>query len=215
MSLRIYLAPLMFQLAASVAAAQQPQELELKQGPFGHLRGGILGKPVLFENEIDTTECHPLMMSGRVVGWLARAYGFKGRLLVKRCVEGDPSQEQTAGSRHGGENEFWEEARLKRNGDLVASPVRLPHETSFSNGSFCSAFFAYWGLSDDHQLIPVIYDLRSSSVTSSRSLGKISFETDNTGFLPPPAWNGNCSNAAFDASKVNRSSVNLGTRRSQ
>jgi hypothetical protein len=213
MTVRIYLVALMLQ-AVSTAIAQQLQEPKLEPGPFRHVRGGMLGKPILFENEIETTTCHPIIISGRVIGWLARAYPFNGLLLVKRCFEYDPSEEQTAGSRHGGENELWEDVVLGRDGDLIATPLHLPHETTFANGSFCSAFIAYWGFSEDDQLIPVIFNLRSRSVTTSRSLGKVNLETDDSGFLPPPRWNVGCSSASFDATKASRSVVNLTAGRS-
>lgn len=213
-TLRICLVAVVVQQAAGTAAAQQAHERPLGSGPFRPVPGSVLGPPKPFENEIDTTTCYPLTVSGRVVGWLARAYAFNGRLLVKRCVEYGPRAKQADWSQHGGENELWEELELGRDDNLVLTRLHLPNETTFSNGSFCSGFLAYWGLSIDDRLVPTIYDLRSRSVTSSRSLGTVNLETDDSGFLPPPRWNGACSEASFDASKANQPIVNLTARRS-
>jgi hypothetical protein len=214
MRLRVCFVSLAFVTIAAIALlGQKTTDLRLEAGSFRYIRGSELGKPLSFENEIDATTCFSLMFAGRVIGWLARAYDVNGRLLGKRCIEFDPSQAST-GSRHGGENESWEELRLGPDGDLLTSRLRLPHETIFSNGSFCSELFAYWGYSIDDELITVMYDLRASSVRASRSLGKINLETDDSAFLPTPQWNDACSEAVFDATVVNQPTVTLGTRRS-
>jgi hypothetical protein len=115
----------------SVPSPRRPPEQErpLQAGVFPHLPNAKLGARVNFENEIDTNYCYPLLVSGQVVAWLARAYRFNGTLLVQRCVEFDPSIEETPGARHGGANDWWEEATWDTNCSEVSfdgAPVERP-----------------------------------------------------------------------------------------
>ena len=203
-------------LLVSPAFGQQSREEKLQPGPFPHLgRFGVeVSKVVNFENEIDLTYCSALLLEERVLTWLSRAYSVNGHVFVKRCIEFDPSVEQTLGSRHGGENEFWEEARLSADAVLITTRLRLPGDNSFSSAQFCSHFIAYWGFSADDRLIPTIYDVVSRTVAATRSLGQVNLETDNSRVLPPPAWNPSCSTARFDPSvaKLPMVSLSTGTR---
>ncbi|MCI0350041.1 MAG: hypothetical protein L0Z53_11510 [Acidobacteriales bacterium] len=187
-------------------------ERDLKPGPFRPIPGAELGQPVNFENEIDMTRCYPLLVSGQVVSWLAGAHAFDKRLLVIRCEEYDPTIEQTRGNRHGGLNNWWEEARLSPDHrKLLTTRLKLPSWSAFSNPAFCGASVAYWGFRQA-ELIPITFDLRATAISASRSLGVVSLETDNTGFLPLPSWNPTCSEATFDGSAVKRPAIKLSSQ---
>ena len=96
-------------LAWTVSTQVNPErELKLAAGPFPQIAGSELGQSVAFENEIDLHTCFPLLMKGEIVTWIHRAHAVSRRLLVQRCVEYDPSIDQTRGSRHGGVRESWD-----------------------------------------------------------------------------------------------------------
>ena len=90
------------------AHAGRQRESQLAPGSFPHIAGSDLGKPIDFENMIDPDACFPLIVKWEVVSWIHRAYVAAPRVLVQRCVEFDPSIEQTRGNRHGGVNEAWD-----------------------------------------------------------------------------------------------------------
>jgi len=184
-------------------------EGDLKPGPFQPIEGAELGQPVNFENEIDTTRCYPLTVSGQVLGWLADSHVFDRRLLVVRCVEYDPAIEQTRGNRHGGLNGQWEEARLSADRrKLLTTQLKMPNWSDFSNPAFCGSSVAFWGFRKE-ELIPTVFDLGAGVLLASQSMGSVLVETDNTGHLPVPKWNPACSEATFDGSRVERPVVKL------
>jgi hypothetical protein len=114
-----------------------PRETSLKPGAFEAIPGTVLGQPIDFENEIDTHRCFPLLRRDEVIAWLHRAYRVVGQLLVQRCVEFDPTIEQTRGNRHGGTKETWEHALVGSNGqDVRFVPLRVPDWGDFANPSF-------------------------------------------------------------------------------
>lgn len=185
----------------------------LQPGPFPYISGTELGRPMMFENEIDSTHCYPLIASDshRVLAWLSAAYAVNGRVVVRRCIELAPGYAQTGSTRDGEENEWWEDAHLTPDREsLVTSRVRLPDWSIFSSGAFCDAAIAYWGRRGQ-TLIPTIYDLRSGRIVASRSLGDVELETDDRGYLPPPTWNASCSNATFSGGRINQPDTTLRT----
>jgi hypothetical protein len=86
--------------------------------------------------------------------------------------------------------------------------VSVAVRSAFSSPSFCSASVAYWGFRGK-ELVPTIYDLRRRSATATQSFGTVTLETDNTGVLPEPTWNTNCSEVSFDGAPVERPVVRL------
>jgi hypothetical protein len=203
------LAAILTFVSVAVTTTASQQERPLQAGLFPQFPNAKLGARVNFENEIDTTYCYPLLVSGQVVAWLARAYLFNGTLLVQRCVEFDPSDEQTAGARHGGANEWWEEVRLSPDRDvLLTTRLTLPDWSSFSSPSFCSSSVAYWAFRGK-ELVPTVYDLRRRLAIAAQPLGAVTLETDNTGFLPTPTWDATCSEVSFDGAPIARPLLRL------
>lgn len=185
--------------ASAPTSAPTPQ-LVLATGPFPRIEDARLGVPIKFENEVDTTSCFPLLVSDIVVAWLAHAHVAAGELLVNRCVEYDPSIEQTAGNRHGGALEVWERVRLSADKlSLVTTPLGAIEWGLFSNPSFCGTRVAYWGLQKDGRLSARIFDVTSSKEVASRSIGTVMLETDARDAFARPRWNAQCSSASFSA----------------
>lgn len=185
------------------------REAELKPGTFKPIPGTTLGRPIDFENEIDTHPCLPLLRQGEVIAWLYRAYAARDTVLVQRCVEFDPSIEQTLGNRHGGTQETWEQAVVGPSGKNVGFvPLRIPDWDHFANPSFCGGYIAYWGF-QGHTLVPSIYDVSAGRRTTSRSLGVVTMETDDAYFLATPEWNESCGVASFDGRPVEKQTTRL------
>ena len=193
----------------TTALAQASDQRLLIEGPFSYLPDAELGARVDFVNEVDTTYCYPLLVSGTVVAWLANVYSFDGRLLVQRCVEYDPRVGQSPGARHGGLLDWWDVATLSPERDvLLTTRLRLPNWSGFSSPTFCAGSVAYWGMRS-MELVPIIYNLRLGSTIASVSLGEVVMETDDTGHLPRPKWAPGCGAATFDGSPVDRPEIIL------
>lgn len=185
--------------ASTPTSAPAPQ-LVLARGSFLPIEGARLGVPIKFENEVDATSCFPLLVTDIVVAWLASAHVAGGELLVNRCVEFDPSIEQTAGNRHGAALEVWERARLSTDrASLVTTPLGATEWGLFANPSLCGTRIAYWGLRKDGRLNARIFDVTASKEVASRSIGTVMLETDARDAFARPRWNAQCSSASFSA----------------
>jgi len=55
----------------------------------------------------------------------------------------------------------------------------------------------------------VLFDFKSRSIVASRAIGRVTLETDVLETLPPPTWEDDCRQAAFDADFVGRGIVRL------
>jgi hypothetical protein len=195
------------------AQANRERESELKPGPFPQVAGSELGKPINFENMIDTHACFPLIVKWEVVGWIHRAHVVPTRVLVQRCVEFDPSDEQTPGNRHGGVREAWDRVIAGPGGHgLQFVPVTPRAWELFANPSFCGPLVAYWG-TPQKRLVPSIYDFSTGQLVAVRSLGSVELETDDESYLPSPAWDAACAKASFDGRRAGKGRVELRIKR--
>ena len=197
------LAALLVCVTGSARAQSHSKKAVLAPGPFAPISGARLGTPVTFENEIDHHACLPLVVGGRTVAWLSRAYAVANLLLVRRCTFYSPSESGpvTKGNRAGAANQFWERASADVRGRVRFSRLSLPRWSFLSNPAFCDSYVAYWGwtLKDATNLTPSIYSLVASAQVVSRTVkSDDEFETDNEEYLPPPAWDASCSTASFD-----------------
>jgi len=185
------------------------REAALKPGPFMGLRGADLGPVVLFANEVDSHECHPLAVDGRPVAWLHRAYSFGGDIFVQRCKEDRENEASDSGRRPGGVEWTWYRVLSDQNStELRFEPLDAPDWSFISNPTFCQARVAYWGWRGDH-LMPSVYDLGARRRTTARDLGAVTVGTDNAYFLPAPVWDRTCTKAQFNADVVEKGSVVL------
>ena len=190
-------------------AAGQERESELKPGPFAPLASSKLGQPINFENMIDTHRCFPLIMSGEVAVWIHRAYAVGAEVVVQRCVEFEPSIQQTRGNRHGGVKLMWERVTTRPVGlHVEVEPLSAPAWGWFANPTFCGRLVAYWGVRDG-TFTPSIYDIASRRLNAQRSLGRVEFGTDNAYFLPKPEWDAACGKAFFTATAAGMGQVEL------
>lgn len=193
------------------AQANDERESALKPGAFPQVAGSVLGQPINFENEIDVHACFPLLVKGEVVSWIDRAHAVPPQVLVRRCVEFDPSTEQTRGNRHGGVRESWDRV-VTGPGELRFVPVTPTAWGFFANPSFCGPFAAYWGTPQE-TLAPSIVDIRTGRLTASRSLGSVHLESDDESYLPRPVWDASCAKATFDGRPAGESHVELPVKR--
>lgn len=160
--------------------------------------GAVLGSPVTFGNAVETTTCHPILMSDHVLAWIAALHVTEGMLLIQRCVELDPEVPHPSGTRHGGKNGWWEEAQLSAADEsFITNRLRLPNWSESSNAAFCGHVVAYWGFRAS-ELVPTLVDLRSSSVIASQSAGTMRHAGADRAALPTPAWSNNCAEATFE-----------------
>ncbi len=190
-------------------AAGQERESELKPGPFAPLVGSTLGQPIIFENMVHSHPCFPLIMSGEVAVWIHRAHAVGTELVVQRCVEYDPSMEQTTGNRHGGVKRLWERVIAHADGrPIEVDPLSAPDWGLFANPTFCGGLVAYWG-TQDRNLIPSIYDITSRRLNALMSLGRHEVATDNAYFLPRPEWDAACEKASFNGTAAGKARVEL------
>jgi hypothetical protein len=197
----------------AAAQANRERESELSPGPFPQVAGSELGKPIDFENEIDTHACFPLLMNGEVVTWIHRAHAALAQVLVQRCVEFDPAITQTRGNRHGGVREAWDRVVPDRGGHGVQFVAVTPRAWGhFANPSFCGPLVAYWGTAQD-TLARSIHDIRTGQLVASRSLGSVELETDDESYLPRPAWDAPCVKATFDGRRAGKGRVELPLKR--
>ncbi len=195
------------------AQPNRERETELKPGPFPQVAGSELGKPINFENEIDIHACFPLIVKWEVVSWIHRAHAVPSRVLVQRCVEFDPSIEQTPGNRHGCVKEAWDRVVAGSGGqELRFVPVKPSAWELFANPSFCGPFVAYWG-TPQKALVPSIYDFSTGGLVALNSLGTVELETDDGSYLPRPVWDAACAKASFDGRPAGKGRVELRVKR--
>lgn len=196
-------------LATSTAIVPEDHEASLKPGIFPYASSAILGTPVKFDNEIDTHNCFPLLVSEQTITWLYRAYSADGELLVQRCVEYQSQPTQTTGMKTGGVNERWDRALPGTDAaQWRFTPIEAPDWGTFANPGFCGRFVAYWGFQGQN-VVAYAYDLKSRRIAGSQSLGVSNLETDNSAVMPQPKWNESCSSASFDPQPIGKAVFQL------
>jgi hypothetical protein len=196
-------------LAASTPIVPEDHEASLKPGIFPYASSATLGTPVKFDNEIDTHNCFPLLVSEQTITWLYRAYSADGELLVQRCVEYLSQPTQTMGMKTGGLNESWDRALPGTDAaQWRFTPIEAPDWGTFANPGFCGRFAAYWGFQGQN-VVAYAYDLKSRRIAASQSLGASNLETDNSEVMPQPKWNQSCSNASFDPQPIGKAVFQL------
>jgi hypothetical protein len=196
-------------MTSSVAQARR-MEVALAPGPFSAITDAQLGKSVNFENEINTHSCLPLLIGGKTVAWLERAYTIANRLFVRRCTASGSSDLVARGNRAGGANSSWDRAAFDVRRGVRFSPLSLPRWSFMSNPTFCNSYIAYWGLQGGaNRLTPIVYDLIARVQVASRTLGPVPLETDDEAYLPPPTWDASCSIASFDGRRIAKGQITL------
>jgi hypothetical protein len=177
------------------------------------IHDAMLGEPITFANELETIQCHPIVMSRQVLAWIAAMHVTDDMFLVQRCIELEPDGSPRAGARHGARNARWDEVQLSATDEgLITTPLKLPDWSELSNGVFCGHSVAYWGFRAS-VVVPTIVDLRTHKVVASEALGPPRPAADGSRLLPQPVWSAACSEATFDGSRTGRAPVKLQARR--
>ena len=192
-------------------------ELTLAAGPFPALPAATLATAIMFENDIDSSQCYPLSISGRVVAYLHRAHRTGGRLFVEPCDVLATSTQVPPGTMYGAVSGTWAEAALNAGTAeprLTLRPLKLRGWSMFSNPAPCGDRIAYWafdrdGTQDVNDLKARIATLSEVATITSRSVGAVLLETDNRSCLERPVWDLSCGTATFDARRQGKYVVRL------
>ena len=189
------------------ANARVPESLCWDKAHLESSLGFQVGPCIEFADDVRTYRCREIVVGGHSLGHFARVFSAGDRILGVQCqeVENLDLPFETEYLRYGGTRFGFSEIKRPSSENGRWSVVEFPIADLgyYSNPRFCDAKVAFWWFHDGHLGVRV-YDVDDRVTIHSEEAGAVRLETDDSGVLPAPVWNDDCSRVTFESVRSGR-----------